>query len=166
MTFDSFITKYNGKTVDVDNAFGGQCVDLYRLYVKEVLGFAQSPPVKGAKDIWDTYLSGYFIRYSNTPLGVPQKGDIIIWGKSYGPYGHVGIYYSGNVLNFKSFDQNDPVGSRCHIQSHSYRGVLGWLRPRNFNLTDDEKVNAIMVLRDQPGSNTEKLKKIESIIHA
>lgn len=162
MTFDEFINKYNGKTVDFDGYYGGQCVDLYRQYVKEVLNFPQSPAVVGAKDIWNTYLTQYFTRINNTPLGVPQKGDIIIWGTGYGPFGHVGVYYSGNVMNFKSFDQNDPVGTKCHIQSHSYRGVLGWLRPK----LQDKPISSLKIrdIVDGPGSDGDKLQKIRALL--
>lgn len=131
MTFDAFIAKYDGKGIDWDGQFGNQCVDLYRQYAKEVLGFPQSPPVPGAKDVWNTYLADKYERIDNTPSGVPQKGDIVIWGAKYGPFGHIAVFLEGDASKFKSFDQNDPVGTKCHIQEHkSYTGVLGWLRPR------------------------------------
>ena len=80
MTLQEFISKYEGEGIDVDgfpkdNPY--QCVDLYRAYVKEVLGFPQSPPVVGAKDIWDTYLTSHYTRLDNTPTAVPQAGDIV-----------------------------------------------------------------------------------------
>lgn len=131
MTTDEFVSKYNGKTIDFDGVFGGQCVDLYRQFVKEVLGFPQSPPVTGAYQVWDTYLGQYFDRIDNTPSGTPQKGDILIWGQSVGKYGHIAVYLEGNTSSFKSFDQNWPVGTNCHIQSHNYNGLLGWLTPRS-----------------------------------
>jgi len=129
MTLDDFIKKYDGKGIDFDGKFSTQCVDLYRQYVKEVLGFPQSPPVEGAKDIWDTYLPDYYKRIENTPYGVPEKGDIVIWGTKIGKYGHVAIFLEGDAKKFKSFDQNFPVGTLCHIQEHTYTGVLGWLKP-------------------------------------
>ena len=129
MTLDDFIKKYDGKGIDFDGKFSTQCVDLYRQYVKEVLSFPQSPPVEGAKDIWDTYLPEYYKRIENTPYGVPEKGDIVIWGTKIGKYGHVAIFLEGDAKKFKSFDQNFPVRTLCHIQEHTYTGVLGWLRP-------------------------------------
>ena len=129
MSLDDFIKKYDGQAVDYDKNFGPQCVDLYRQYVKEVLGYPQSPPVVGAKDIWDTYLPEYFKRIENTPTGIPEKGDIIIFGTGLGKYGHVAIYIEGTLTKFTSFDQNYPLGSLCHSQGHTYSGVLGWLTP-------------------------------------
>lgn len=137
MTIDEFVNKYNNKKVDFDGAYGGQCVDLYRQYVKECLDFPQSPSVNGAKDIWDTYLTSYFTRYNNSPTAVPKKGDIILWGTKLGKYGHVAIFLDGGVTKFNSFDQNYPEGSLCHIQSHTYTGVLGWLRPKEQQLVEN-----------------------------
>lgn len=136
MTFDQFIEKYNNKGIDFDGSFGNQCVDLYRQYVKEVLNLPQSPAVAGAKDIFDTYLTSYFTRYNNSPTAVPKKGDIIIWGTKLGQYGHVAVFIDGGVTKFNSFDQNYPVGSLCHIQSHTYTGVLGWIRAKEALATE------------------------------
>lgn len=131
MTFEQFITKYDGKGVNYDGAYGNQCVDLYRQYVKEVCNVPQSPSVAGAKDIWNNYLSAHFDRIANTPTGVPSTGDIVIWGSAIGQFGHIAIFISGNTKTFTSFDQNWPdTGGKgvAHKQSHDYKGVLGWLR--------------------------------------
>lgn len=130
MTYEQFRVKYEGKGVDFDNYYGFQCMDLYRQYCKEVLDVPQSPSVNGAKDVWNTYLTQYFDRFDNNPSAVPEKGDIIIWGVGVGTYGHIAIFDNGDVNKFKSFDQNWPVGSLCHLQDHNYTGVLGWLRKK------------------------------------
>lgn len=145
MTLQAFIDKWNGEGIDVDgyppsNPF--QCVDLYRKYCSEVLEIPQSPGVTGAVEIWDTYLKDKLDKIENTLTAVPQKGDIVIWAMK--TYGHVAVYTEGDVNSFKSFDQNYPVGSKCHIQSHNYNGVLGWLRPKGETMpentmSDDEK---------------------------
>jgi hypothetical protein len=131
MTFDDFINQYDGKGINFDGAYGNQCVDLYRQFVKDVCGVPQSPSVAGAKNIWDTYLALYFDRIANTPTGVPEKGDIVIWGSLIGTYGHVAVFIAGDATNFTSFDQNWPdAGGKgvAHKQTHTYKGVLGWLR--------------------------------------
>ena len=142
MTLQQFIDKYNGKKIDYDGFYGAQCMDLYRQYVKEVLEFPQSPGVEGAKDVWDTYLKDKYTRVSNTPDGVPEAGDIVIWGIGAGTYGHIAIFIEGTTGSFKSFDQNWPVGSSCHIQGHYYSNVLGWLKPIKQEvdmITDEQK---------------------------
>ena len=129
MNLQDFITKYSGGGVDFDGSFGFQCVDLYRFYVKYVLGVPQSPSVVGAKDIWTTYSKNYYDQIANTPEGIPQPGDIVIWGDTYGPYGHVAIFVKGTATTMTCFSQNDPAGTVCGLKLYrSYRGVLGWLR--------------------------------------
>ena len=84
MTLDQFITKYHSKQIDYDGFFGFQCMDLYRQYVKEVLGFPQSVPVPGAADVWLNFRDDYFDRIVNTPEAMPQRGDVIIWSRADG----------------------------------------------------------------------------------
>lgn len=127
LTLNDFIAKWLGKKLDYDNAFGGQCMDVYRMYVKEVLGLPQSPPVEGAKNVWDTYLKDHYDRIVNTPDGVPPAGAIVIWGGTYGPYGHIAIVISATATEMTCFSQNDPIGTVCQIRKYGYKHVLGWL---------------------------------------
>lgn len=131
ITLDQFVQKYTGKGIDYDGYAGFQCQDLYRQYVQEVLGFPQSPGVVGAKDNWDSYLQDYYDRIPNTPDGVPEPGDIMIWGSKYGPYGHVAIVLSANSSSFTCFSQNDPTGSLCVKKKYTaWSTLLGWLHPK------------------------------------
>lgn len=142
MTYKQFKEKWLGKGIDFDGSFGFQCVDVYRMYCKEVLNIPQSPPVKGAKDIWHTYLTKYFDRIENTPTGVPEQGDIIIW--DIGTYGHVGIVDSATQSEFTTFEQNwtEMNGSGVtELRNHYYKNVLGWLHFKSIieNMTEEEK---------------------------
>lgn len=138
LTLDQFVNKWLGKKADFDGAYGGQCVDLFRFYVKEVLSRPQPRSVKGAKDFWfkfeqDPNLKNFYTRIPNTITAVPQKGDVMIWDAYSGnPYGHVSIYLSGNVFWFTSLDQNYPTLSKVTKTRHNYLRpkVVGWLRPR------------------------------------
>ena len=103
-------------------------MDLYHQYDKECIG-SKNYPAPAAKDVWNKYDSNFYTRIVNTPTNIPQEGDVIIWGTVIGPYGHIAVFYAGDVINFTSFDQNFPINSKCHFQVHSYKGVLGWLRP-------------------------------------
>lgn len=133
MTFQEFITKYNGKYVDTDNAYGGQCMDLMHQFCIEILRLTQSDlGAPAAKDVYLNFTNvkghEFFDRIDNTPINVPQEGDIMFWGTKLGAYGHVAIFVEGDANSFRSFDQNFPIGSPCHVQNHTYNGVLGWLR--------------------------------------
>lgn len=136
MKFPEFVNKYLGKKVDFDGAYGGQCVDLFRKYVQEVLGKPQPIGVVGAADFWTNYekdpaLKDNFDQIVNTPTAIPEEGDVMIWSKKAGGgYGHIGIYISGDVRQFVSFDQNWPSINKCTKTTHNYTNVLGWLRPK------------------------------------
>lgn len=145
MTYIEFRDKYLGKAIDFDKAYGAQCFDVYRQYCQE-LGFKQSPPSAGAKDIWNNYLPECFTKVANTPEGTPPQGAVIIWGVTVGPYGHVAICDHSDTSSFVSIDQNWPVDNGTgvvHYVTHNYKGVLGWLIPNlpvEENMNDQEKI--------------------------
>lgn len=145
ITYQEFKTKWLGKGIDFDGSYGNQCMDVYRQYVKEVLGYPQSPGVTGAKDVWNTYLPTYFDRIANSPTGVPKQGDIVIWGMA--PYGHIAICDSATTTTVTCFEQNwtELDGSGVtEIRKHTnYNNVLGWLKPKTQpqgeTMTDEQK---------------------------
>lgn len=167
LTFDQFIAKWTGLGIDVDgfpadNPF--QCMDLMHKYIVEVLGFTDLRilAAPSAKYVYLNYpnLFGaqYFDRIANTPINVPQKGDVILWD---GLYGHVAVYKEGNVNSFISFDQNYPTGSKCHLQYHTYTNVLGWVRVKQavkYVLAAD-----ILAVTESSGSDGDKLTKIRAL---
>jgi len=139
MTAQAFFDKWNGIYLDNDGAYGNQCVDVIKQYFIEVLGI---PAIRNnAIDYWNNYPSSYLTRIPNTPSFVPIKGDIMVWGKGVGEYGHIGIVNEANVNTFVSFDENWPSGSICHFQNHNYGSVLGVLRPVKDVNFDQEAFN-------------------------
>lgn len=139
-TAEYFINANDGEFMDFDGAYGAQCVDLFNYYNQQVVGapWIGTPTTGGAVDLWNDFDSGagpqFYRKIANTPEGVPQFGDVVIWDQNVpgvtGPAGHVGIFTYGDANSFTSFDENYPTGSACHHQFHpSYKGVLGWLRP-------------------------------------
>jgi uncharacterized coiled-coil protein SlyX len=135
MTFDEFKSKWNGKGIDFDGAYGDQCMDLMHQYCVEVLGITDGRVLAApaAKDVWNTPVFGKdkFESIANSPTGVPQKGDIVLFGTEVGPYGHVAIVQSADVNTVTTFDQNWSGHQYCETITHKYggsQGVLGWLR--------------------------------------
>jgi len=128
MTLSQFISKYNNQGVDVDGAYGYQCMDLMHRYIIDCLGLGVG--VLAAPTAYQAYLAGdaHFDKIPNSPTGVPQPGDIVFWNTTVGSAGHVAIFISGDASQFTSFDQNWPVNSYAHSQHHTYNGVAGWLR--------------------------------------
>ncbi|MDR1390665.1 MAG: CHAP domain-containing protein [Treponema sp.] len=135
MNFSEFIKAYLGKEVDFDGHYKGQCVDLFRQYCKDVLGIDQPAPVAGAVNFWENYetdpaLKNNFTKIENTPAGVPEYGDVMVWNKNRGGgFGHVAIFIEGGILMFTSLDQNWPSLSVVTRTVHNYTDVHGWLRP-------------------------------------
>lgn len=131
-----------------DTASRDQCADLFRVYNLRVIG--ASNVTGNAVDYWTNYPTDFYDKIPNSPTAVPRLGDVIIWGTSYGTYGHIAVCTDiANTTDFTSFDQNDPLKSPCHYQPHKYTGVLGWLRPKS--LPQDVEIDPNKVKVDLGG---------------
>lgn len=137
MTFDEFVKKYNGKATDYDGGCGVQCVDLAKLYIDKVLEI-KPQSIGNAEAYWNRYnelpyLKNNFDRIANTPSFIPQKGDLVVWGKKHGKYGHIAVADgAGTTSYFYSYDQNwGRKGQGMTRIKHTYKsGFEGVLRPK------------------------------------
>lgn len=181
----NFVSKWNGVYVEVSGTTAqNQCVDLANLFIRDVL---KLPMIEwtNAKD-FPSKAGDKYEWIVNTPDGVPEEGDLVIWD---GTWGHIAIFLNGTVNDFHSFDQNYPTGSPCHIQYHTYDNVKGWLRcknppapavdcdpqwridrDKNWNLylAEQEKVKTkdaqLVAMTATIGQLTDKLQRIKTII--
>lgn len=141
MTLNEYVSKYNGKAVDVDKMYGAQCWDNAAEYSRSVVGvpgktFPYGLPTgdgcaAGVYHNFPSPLSKYYQRIPRGSGTVPKPGDLVVWNYNLpnsGGCGHVAIVLSANASGFVSFDQNWG-GKYCHKVSHSYQYVLGFLRP-------------------------------------
>lgn len=132
MTFQEFIDKYSGKYLEYAGSANAknQCVDLVNAYIDWVQG--KNPILHtNAKDFLSKADRNV---YEVIPYSYPQvlqNGDIVVWSDGIGVNGHIAVVVNADQYNFRSFDQNFPVGTPCHIQSHSYNYVLGVMRLKN-----------------------------------
>ena len=128
MNLNEFIGILNGEyKEEAGTDAKNQCVDLANAYIHYVLGL---PIIEWTNAVdFPSKASNNYDYILNTPHGVPQEGDLVIWG---GTYGHIAIFLKGNDTRFTSFDENYPTGSPCHVQEHTYLSpkVLGWLHPK------------------------------------
>lgn len=136
LSFDEFLSQYNGQQ-NVGNTpeNKGQCVGLVSVWMDN-LGIAHE--WGDAKDLFDNAGPNSFEKIANTPDGIPQKGDIMVWSGTFnrGP-GHTGIATgTGDTNTFECFEQNDPLGSSCHLKTYNYNYVTGWIRPRTAIIPD------------------------------
>lgn len=125
---NDFVVKWQGKYCEVAGSADAknQCVDLANAYIRDVLGL---PIIEWTNAVDFPSKAGDKYEFiANTPTNIPQQGDIMIWKPS---PGHIAVFIEGNVDKFRSFDQNFPTGSNCHIQEHTYQNVTGWLRAKN-----------------------------------
>lgn len=132
MDLAEFIAKYEMKFVHFDDMYGAQCMDLYRVYVREVLGFEQSALVRNAAAVYHNYPAKHWERIANGRTNFPLPGDVVIWSKWYSRSltGHIAIAESATINDLVCFSQNDPGGSPAILKRYNYRHVLGWLHPR------------------------------------
>lgn len=172
MTFDEFIQQRTGKPVDFDGVYPNQCMDLMHQYVYDVLGIKDKNVLahpRAYQVYTDFHETQYFDRIANTPTGVPQKGDIFLFGANInGGFGHVCIITEANVNSFKSFDANFPTGSLPHIQSHNYNYALGWLRPKinSAPLTEEQKNQKVRQIFGQQISVAEQNRQAKEVLNA
>lgn len=137
MTFQQFIEKHNGKYLEVAGSANAtnQCVDLANAYIRDVLGL---PIIEWTNAVdFHSKVGDRYDYILNTPTNIPQEGDLIIFK---GTVGHISVFIEGNVNSFRSFDQNFPTGSPCHVQGHTYANVLGWLRAKKQVIKPSEPI--------------------------
>jgi hypothetical protein len=150
MTFTEFFNKWNGKKVEVTDPTNlYQCFDLVLQWCIEI-GIPKTIfPFNFAYQIYTNYSptqAQYFDRYFNDPNGIPREGDIMVWSYYYNyAGGHTAICKSGSLYTFEAFSQNDPFASPSILKTYNYSNVLGWLRPKNYNLplTSDQLIATI-----------------------
>lgn len=139
MTLEQFVTKYNGKKVDFDGAYGAQCVDLFRQYAKEGLGIPEHTgpcgTTGGAKDLYLDYEKmpiekKYFTR-TRGARGI-KSGDVLIWDSTAtNKYGHVAIYLAKTETgSYIVFEQNGITQKGAELQLRTPNHLLGYLRKR------------------------------------
>ena len=144
MTLQEFIQKWQGNGYQENSNFGYQCVAAAKIYIYDCWGI-QPTVVRndgGAKNVYFDFPNsmiggrGDIVELiPNTPDGVPNAGDVIIWGANMGGgYGHIAIVTDANKNTFTVLQQNggngDGEGSDdyFHIANYpNYNNVLGWL---------------------------------------
>ena len=128
MTAKEFYERHIGKAVDIDGAFGVQCVDLFKAFTKENYGVWQYNCTNGyASGLW-TYRKDkpYYKYFVDGNINSLQNGDWVIWGNcKIAPSTHVAMYYNGKFLGQ---NQNGKRYATCI--NLTKQGVIGVLRPR------------------------------------
>jgi CHAP domain len=153
ITHEQFLQKYHGRKNDSDGNQDSQCVDLARLYVREVWGIEDSNfsgvgSVGGAIDAWTTFphsliagRSDLVEKIPNNPDRYPVKGDILIWNTNMGGgYGHIAPVINATIMYVEVEEQN-RTGNNDAAQTsrYDYNNVIGWLRYKHYNNTQTQQ---------------------------
>ena len=106
------------------------------MFIYYVLGI-EPKAIGNAEAYWNRYeelpyLHDNFDKIPNTPSFIPKKGDLVVWDKRHGKYGHIAVANGeGTTSWFNSYDQNWIV-KKMHKVKHDYKGgFAGVLRPKN-----------------------------------
>jgi len=137
MTIDEWIKSIEGKTIDVDHAYGGQCWDLWSHYAQHVYNVPQrdtnttdgyAASVYLTKYAQDTVLQRVF---SKKPASyTPVKGDVAFWKRA--GMNHVAIVLKDNGNTVHCVSQNPNKAKAMNIGKN---GIIGYLHPRVLDKT-------------------------------
>ncbi len=130
-----------GQYIDVDGAYGAQCVDLIYAYY-DYLGIGRRGG-NGADYQNDDKLPEEWIRLYAQDGAVPQPGDVVVWG-GYAPGvytadGHVGLVDAVDQAgNFSVLEQNYGADRSVTLNTHKAGEFTCILRP-NWDLMQSLK---------------------------
>lgn len=135
MTFDEFVTKYNGQAVETEDPTNlNQCMDLAFAWCDAIGVPRETIRHLNSFEVWTKPLDitlQYFDYIPNTPHGVPAQGDIVVFDQRVGPYGHVAIASGKGDPNwFTGFSQNWSGVASAQMVEYRYDGVCGWLHKK------------------------------------
>ncbi len=145
MTLNQFFKSLNGKHIDVDGQGSAtnkyQCVDLIKAYCNRVFGVPISAMngYGNAHEYYDDFYKKPVLYKNFTRIAYKkglklQAGDVVVWSSKSNKSGagHIAVATGKyNANEFESFDQNYPGGAVCQFVYHSYKYVLGVLRPKD-----------------------------------
>lgn len=147
MNIQEWINSVNGKTVDMDGAYGGQCWDLWSSYARNVYGI----PAADTNTVDGYAASVYTQRYDRSKVlqnaftkesanYTPVYGDVAFWKRK--GMNHVAIVIKDNGNDtLTTMSQNPNKAGYLNI---SKNGIIGYFHPRNNN-GDNGNANIVAI---------------------
>lgn len=135
--------KYLGKSVDVDGAYGAQCVDFSNRVAMDVDGTRFTG---NAIDMPYTKNHGGWVWINNTSDFIPQSGDIFVesWA-SYHSYGHTGVVIDATLTTMHVLEQN--YNGKMYViennREYSKDGLVGVWRFQNNSTQENSNQSTI-----------------------
>lgn len=133
MNIQEWMNAVNGKTIDMDGAYGGQCWDLWSSYARNVYGIpaADTNTVDGyAASVYTTRydrsqaLQNTFTR--ETGNYTPTYGDVAFWNGN--GMNHVAIVIKDNGNGTLNTISQNP--NKAGYITLSKAGIIGYFHPR------------------------------------
>jgi hypothetical protein len=147
--FNTWRNAVLGVSLNIDGAFGAQCVDVdlsWGLACFPGVGWPTLfPPVGGAKDMYEKYNPNYWTRVENdhnNPSQVPPQGAVAIFAASpepgytsvySNPDGHTGVVDHTDANFIYLVQQDGSTGqavTRLSPRPWRYTKLKGWLVPK------------------------------------
>lgn len=136
MNIQEWINSVNGKTIDMDGAYGGQCWDLWSSYARDVHGI----PAADTNTTDGYAASVYTVRYDRSRAlqntfskesanHTPTYGDVAFWKRK--GMNHVAIVVRDNGNGTLQTISQNP--NRAGYVNISKNGIIGYFHPRNNN---------------------------------
>jgi CHAP domain len=128
MTALQWTARNLGREIDLDEAYGPQCVDAVRSFLRDV---HPGVDITGdAADVAGQTLGGA-TWVVNGPHNYPSAGDVVVWKRwsvslGIGAHGHVAVCLMADPMVLLTADQNWGGAKGVTINVHSYAGVVGW----------------------------------------
>lgn len=147
MNIQEWINSVNGKTVDMDGAYGGQCWDLWSSYAHNVYGI----PVADTNTVDGYAASVYTQRYDRSKAlqnaftkesanYTPVYGDVAFWKRK--GMNHVAIVIKDNGNGTLQTISQNP--NKAGYLSISKNDIIGYFHPRNNN-GDNGNANTVAI---------------------
>lgn len=147
MNTQEWINSVNGKTIDMDGAYGGQCWDLWSSYARNVYGI----PAADTNTVDGYAASVYTARYDRSRAlqnaftkesanHTPTYGDVAFWKHS--GMNHVAIVIKDNGNGTLTTMSQNP--NKAGYVTISKNGIIGYFHPRNNN-GDNGNANTVAI---------------------
>lgn len=141
-----WINAHKGTIYDIDGVAGVQCVDLFKIFLKDIGYPNPTRPIGGdgyADQIWYRRDALGYSPYFEYVTGALKEGDIVLWAKGSPecPSSHVAMFVEdspkGNNRGIFLGSNQEYAHSKGVLSDISCKGALGALRYKGF--TNDTK---------------------------